>query len=931
MPGPYISFPKGSEWCKWDLHVHAPTAALNNQFAGATDEEKWERYLEQLESFTDISVIAITDYFSIDGYKKALHAKKEGRLTNIDCLLPNVELRILPVTGDSHAINIHVIFDPEIVDTLESHFFQNLVFEYQGNEYRCDRDGLIRLGRAYRCDDLRDEWAAYCEGVEQFKVSLDNLRELFRKNKDLENRYLVAVSNRSGDGASGIQHSSLAATRQEIYRLSHLIFSSNPNDREYFLGKGSDTVERVIQKYGSLKPCVHGSDGHSLDTICLPDLDRYTWIKADPTFEGLKQIVYEPDGRVRIQKDSPREDHPKSHFNRIHIKGPIFSEETPTFSETTLSLNENMVAIIGGRGTGKSLLLDVLHHTFNEPPSGSQDDPSSKGRLARIASPICQVTMTKSDGDQIEYDHAKRPNQFQYLHVRQGDVKEIAEEPKKLADAIKELLGYVKDNIDEDFEKEILYRNRKIDELHAWFLTKDEEGNSINDKSYNECKKTQFEKLIETITTKETKSQIEEYTQNAQRSNQVAQLLKEARSISHEIESFQKEINARIEKFNQQDLLKDKIITPIDHPQIGEIEEIVKFGKKELERLSEANDNISKKLLEQGIKGDISGLLDKVESYQLEIDMCNAKINEIVEQEKLLNRLKKDRISDAKEIIEQVNNRRKSIDDKFLEKLQGSPSMKPEHKAVLGQLLKDIEITGIIYFDKRRFKNELRQFFDGRRLRGRNIDKIFPVEGCEDFFRLLKGEPIICNDESEPPISLDQFSEESGLFLGDERADFFDFFYAENKRQRYLKVLPSIKYKGKEPEKLSVGQRGTFFVCLKLATEAFNAPFVFDQPEDDLDNEFIVEELRPLFREIKKYRQVIIVTHNANLVVNADAEQVIVAKNDNELISFESGSLENPYIRDAVCRILEGGKAAFRQRERRYQLSRSVAEGTNAG
>jgi len=922
MPKAKISFPKGSEWRKWDLHVHAPTAALNNQFAGATDEEKWEKYLKKLESFTDVSVLGITDYFSIEGYKRAQKEKEAGRLRNIDCLLPNVELRLFPVTDENRPINIHVIFDPEIVDKLDSHFFQNLVFSYQDNEYRCDREGLIRLGRAYRSDDSLDEWLAYCAGVEQFKVSFDKLRDVLRKNKDLEGRYLVAVSNRSGDGNSGIQHSSLAATRQEIYRLSHLIFSSNPKDREYFLGKRSDKSNVVIQKYGSLKACVHGSDGHSLDTICQPNLGRYTWIKADPTFDGLKQIVYEPEERVQIRKDNPREDHPKSHFSMIEIEGPIFDTESPKFDGTRLPLNENMVAIIGGRGTGKSLLLDVLHHTFNEPPSDSKNDSSSKGRLARIASPTCKVTMTKSDGDQIEYDHAKRPNQFPYLHVRQGDVKEIAEDYKKLAVTIKELLGYIEDEIDEDFEEEILNRNRQIDELRGWFLLKDEEGNPINEKPYNERRRAQFEKLIETITTKETKKQIEEYTQNAQRSNQIAQLLKEARSISREIESFQKEINERIEKFNQQNLLEDKTITPVDHPQIKEIEEIVKVGKEELEKLNEANSNISKNLADQGIKGDISGLLDKVESYQREIDLCVAKINEIDDQERRLGRLKDERISSAERIIEQINNRRESIDKKFQEKLQGSPSMKPEHKDVLKQLLKDIEITGIIYFDKKRFKEKLKEFFDGRKLRTRNIDNIFPVEGYEDFFKLLKGESIIRSDESDPPISLEQFGEKSDLFLNDERADFFDYFYSENKRQEYLKVLPSIKYKGKEPEKLSVGQRGTFFVCLKLATEAFTAPFVFDQPEDDLDNEFIVEELRPLFREIKKYRQVIIVTHNANLVVNADAEQVVVANNDNEVISFESGSLENPYIRDEVCRVLEGGKDAFRQRELRYDLSR---------
>lgn len=930
MPKAKISFPKGSEWRKWDLHLHAPTAALNNQFTGATDEEKWEKYLKKLESFTDISVLGITDYFSIEGYKRAQKEKEAGRLRNIDCLLPNVELRLLPVTDQNRPINIHVIFDPEIVDKLDSHFFQNLVFNYQGNEYRCDREGLIRLGRAYQSYDSLDEWSAYCAGVEQFKVSFDKLRDVLRKNKDLEARYLVAVSNRSGDGISGIQHSSLAATRQEIYRLSHLIFSSNPSDREYFLGKGSDRSNEVIQKYGSLKACVHGSDGHSLDTICQPNLGRYTWIKADPTFDGLKQIVYEPEARVQIREDNPREDHPKSHFSMIRIKGPVFGTETPKFAESTLPLNENMVAIIGGRGTGKSLLLDVLHHTFNEPPSDSKNDSSSKGRLARIVFPACKVTMTKSDGDQIEYDHAKRPNQFPYLHVRQGDVKEIAEDSNKLAVTIQELIGYIEDEIDEDFEKEIVNRNRQTDELRGWFLLKDEEENPINEKPYNERRKAQFEKLIETITTKETKNQIEEYTQNAQRSNQIARLLKEARSIRREIESFQKEINVRIEKFNQQNLLDNKTITPVDYPQIKEIEEIVKVGEEELEKLNKANGNISKKLADQGIKGDISGLLDKAESYQREIDLCVAKINEIDEQEKRLRRLKEERISSAGRIIEQINNRRESIDKKFQEKLQGSLSMKPEHKDVLKQLLKDIEITGTVKFDKKRFKEGLKEFFDGRKLRTRNIDNIFPVEGYEDFFKLLKGEPIIRTDGSDPPISLEQFGNKSDLFLNDERADFFDYFYSENKRREYLKVLPSIKYKGKEPEKLSVGQRGTFFVCLKLATEAFTAPFVFDQPEDDLDNEFIVKELRPLFREIKKYRQVIIVTHNANLVVNADAEQVVVANNDNEVISFKSGSLEDPRIRDEVCRVLEGGKEAFRQRELRYDLSRSIRSSPDA-
>lgn len=81
-----------------------------------------------------------------------------------------------------------------------------------------------------------------------------------------------------------------------------------------------------------------------------------------------------------------------------------------------------------------------------------------------------------------------------------------------------------------------------------------------------------------------------------------------------------------------------------------------------------------------------------------------------------------------------------------------------------------------------------------------------------------------------------------------------------------------------------------------------------------------MNELVPLFRKIKKYRQVIVVTHNANLVVNADAEQIIVAENIDENISYKSGSIENTEIREKICQILEGGRVAFASREKKYGL-----------
>jgi hypothetical protein len=100
---------------------------------------------------------------------------------------------------------------------------------------------------------------------------------------------------------------------------------------------------------------------------------------------------------------------------------------------------------------------------------------------------------------------------------------------------------------------------------------------------------------------------------------------------------------------------------------------------------------------------------------------------------------------------------------------------------------------------------------------------------------------------------------------------------------------------------------------------AFSQPLVFDQPEDDLDNEFIIKELVEIFRGIKKFRQAIFVTHNANLVVNADAEQVIVAENHDGLLKCLPGSLEHEETNQAIRRILEGGDEVSKRREMRFR------------
>jgi hypothetical protein len=143
----------------------------------------------------------------------------------------------------------------------------------------------------------------------------------------------------------------------------------------------------------------------------------------------------------------------------------------------------------------------------------------------------------------------------------------------------------------------------------------------------------------------------------------------------------------------------------------------------------------------------------------------------------------------------------------------------------------------------------------------------------------------------------------------------------------HIAIQYSVDYEGVDIRKLSPGTRGIVLLLLYLALDdADDRPLIIDQPEENLDPKSIFDELVSLFREAKNKRQVIMVTHNANLVVNTDADQIIVAQvgphRPGELppITYLSGGLESAHIRKAVCDILEGGERAFQERARRLRV-----------
>ena len=164
-------------------------------------------------------------------------------------------------------------------------------------------------------------------------------------------------------------------------------------------------------------------------------------------------------------------------------------------------------------------------------------------------------------------------------------------------------------------------------------------------------------------------------------------------------------------------------------------------------------------------------------------------------------------------------------------------------------------------------------------------------------------------------------------FLADQRGEWMLELARWLYSTAHIELQYSLRYDEVAIEKLSPGTRGIVLLLLYLALDKSDLrPLVIDQPEENLDPRSVFEELVPHFREARSRRQVIIVTHNPNLVVNADADQVIVATaiaapdGGLPLITYRSGSLENAAIRREVCAILEGGERAFMDRAKRYRF-----------
>ena len=1002
-----MNYARGSEWRRWDLHVHTPDTLKNDQYAGNSIDEKWENFYNAIEGYIgdgsdirkNIEVIGITDYNSIKNYKKVL---SDNRLPDcVKLILPNVEMR-LTVLGGRSPINIHFIFDPKIVDSLEARFFGKIHFNNGDTSFNATRDELIRMGRIIKPDCSTDD-EAYVEASKQFVVDKNEIDKLFKEDPDLKAHTLILVANGSQDGASGLSfgddRSQTDSFRKSIYRMVDALFSANERDANYFLGKSADSPERIVELYGSLMPCVHGSDAHCLERLFEPDRKKYCWIKADSTFEGLKQSFKEPEERIFIG-DEPSvfsliKSNKTKYIDKMEIKAVCgYSNPSNKWFDNEIEFNKELVAIIGNKGNGKSAITDTVANCCNcheqnyfsflhenkfrdgrlaqnfEANLYFEDQTSIKKNLAEKdkSSEIALVKyLPQGYFENICNDFRKEENLrreledviFRYIddaeklgcsnfasliEKRTSSTKDSLEKLKlKLSNVNKEVFELEKKENPKYLQNICSKIEQKEKEKAALEIPKEVQPPTIN--SENEQNIAEEIKIF-----KEKKnsllSQIDQKTRDRASLIQNLTLVENLKSKITAIENSVKDFNEENENIAQSlginlvEILQIKI----DWQKLDVVKNKIEENCREIEKAFDVEDpmSLSSQLedVECKIKQDeekLEGAQKEYQNYLSKKEEYDNKIKEIEGDDETIESLKwyqkeKKFVEDELQIAisnkctqrnlivkqifaenSKIINIYKSVKTKIDRKIEENKDLLGEYdvKIDVSLELKNSFLEECLQKIKQNVKGSFKGSQDGADLlnkiiRQNNIQSEAGVLAfCNEIVQCLKND---CHANNERRYVDEQLKDVEAFYNY-----LFSLDYIENNYQLMLSDKPL--------KMLSPGEKGALLLVFYLLLDMDDRPLILDQPEDNLDNESVANILVKFLKKAKKKRQIIMVTHNPNLAVVADAEQIIYTsidkKNGNEF-KIESGSIENPAMNMHVVNVLEGTMPAFANRESKY-------------
>jgi ABC-type lipoprotein export system ATPase subunit len=1022
---------KGSTWNKWDIHIHTP-ASIVQDYGGNTDEA-WENFISDLESLPpEFKVIGINDYIFVDGYERTLSFKKSGRLPNIELILPVVELRLDKFAGvvkkdkdgtysksDWNRINLHIIFDQIDAELIRHQFLSAITPKYQltpeTDQFKGKWQGVItnesltQLGQMIIDAAPTDKQADYAsplqEGFNNLCVSLDSVREAL-ENHCLKDKFLLAVGKTEWDNMKWDDQS--IAEKRNIINSVDLVFTASKNPDAYNSAKKKLTESKVLDK---LLDC---SDAHTFSKSV--DKDRignsFTWIKAIPTFEGLRHAVTDFEQRVFVGDTPPKrlivDSNRTKYISSISIKKKVGSELSDTWFDVNVPLNHDLVAIIGNKGSGKSALIDVaalVGDTKNHSSFSFLNDKRFRDPKAKLANHFSGVLRwhdgtnsskelhenpTPSSIERVKYlpqdyidtlcnelagsgssNFDGELRKIIYTHVPVEDrigcesldellkfkVSELEIERKRLSDKLSKLndnIIAVENKLSPQFRESLLQqlenKNKELVALEsAPPIPVDNPIETETDKQETVITTTKLSKLEDELNA----VRIEEQSTRQKKGDAVkgiahiSRILQAIKNHQKNHQQFVTELDVMLTEIDCNFKASNIISLEVDTSSITQLDTTFRKTSEEQDVLLMGESPTSllhrRETTEAEIKTIKSQLGEKQRLFllykeqlahwkqsKIELQGDKDKNNtiawykaEIAE----LNNLPAKRAELRAErfvIVKDLHERLKTIKNEYQILYQ------PVQKFVQSAASMDMPLP--LNFDVRIVEREFQDKFlthinKGARGSFSGIEKsnllIHTMLRETNFMDtdavvlfLEKIDDMLHFDKRVGFPNSDELSVSDQLTKSSTPENLYNFLFG----LEYLAPQYSLTYNNQEISQLSPGERGLLLLVFYLLVDNDDIPLVIDQPEENLDNQTIFNVLVTCIKQAKQRRQVIIVTHNPNLAVVCDAEQIIHAECDkvNKLFSYVSGGIESPEIKERVIKILEGTQPAFVNRQQKY-------------
>lgn len=850
-------FLRGSEWRKWDLHVHSLNTHLDNGYNGAIVENF-------VKAVTDkqLNVVGLTNYFNFSQEDFTLKNKLEEKDVTV---FLNLEIRLAYQNKEDDCCDAHIVFDNRVTKNDIENFLTKLNVTDRGTE---------KIAKNLSAK----------EEFEKATVEFDHLIEtLNQESLNLAGKYLIGFLSR------GKGNSRSSTNYEKIAKKSHFLIHSSDKvenveeDRNFWLTKN--------------KPLLQSSDAHKLDDIG----SKFTWIKADTTFEGFKQTLYEPKTRVLIQERNPSD--PKT--GRLVIDRVTY--KTSARDQKTVYFNKDLNSIIGKRGSGKSTLLKNLAQKIDQNEFSKRDKKSpyqldafevvwgdNQKDGGTDESPKSIFYIPQGYLSALAYDDGERANE------RDVFLTQLLKKNERFANAIKSFENFVSKNrvhIEELIQK-LLAANTTIKENEVLLKkqgTKAEiekevkkkndqikkyKGSGITDEEVKEYSKAQKaaddgKKEIDVLSQdKEILASIKKTGASIFISDQEFSLLSATRQ-----ELIQKELQKKSKESLK--ALIDKEIIKID-TQIKDLNKIITDNEKIVKK-SEGKIKKSKAL--EGLTKELSVLENTIDNIK--------KLTDKITQAK-------------KERVESVNALAKAYSD--FESQQASIYKTIEFKERFSFLKVEI----VARYNTQQLKN-----FVERNINTRDSNPSIKTE--EDIRTLFGDSPTKLSLETVKKLIEGLIDEKIKIKV---EAGDLGAVLAQSLGNRFeIDYLNSVKTKDGQTQfkNMTGGQKAIALLELIFRFDDEKYPILIDQPEDDLDVGGIASDLVNFIDGEKQERQIIIVTHNASLVICADTENNITSEiqslgSSKYDFSYATGSIENPDRRTDVINVLEGGEDALRKR-----------------